>query len=111
MRGTFESEKTLHSFAPHNVPQPHEPDSHFNMYEFFDLTDDFPISKFCDVVARIHLDSMGKAPNGFPVTTHLAYVENDDSWSDSWEEWYARACKECLSKKRNLMAQTTSSKC
>ncbi|KAL9020431.1 MAG: hypothetical protein Q9185_002306 [Variospora sp. 1 TL-2023] len=107
MRGTFESEKILHSFAPHNVPQPlawgtykDEPDSHFYMCDFFDLTDDLPaISKFCAVVARIHLDSMGKAPNGqfgFPVTTHLAYVDNDNSWSDSWEEWYARALKRML---------------
>ncbi|KAL8655999.1 MAG: hypothetical protein Q9210_000535 [Variospora velana] len=86
MRGTFESEKTLHSFAPHTVPQPlawgtykDEPDGHFYMCDFFDPTDDLPdIFKFCAVVAQIHLDSMGKAPNGqfgFPVTTHLAALK------------------------------------
>ncbi|KAI4130770.1 MAG: hypothetical protein LQ338_001542 [Usnochroma carphineum] len=42
---------------------------------------------------------MGKSPNGqygFHVTTHLAYVDNDNSWSDSWERWYARALKRML---------------
>ncbi|KAL9060261.1 MAG: hypothetical protein Q9206_001093 [Seirophora lacunosa] len=107
MRGTFESEKTLYSFAPSNVPKPlawgtckDEPDSHFYMCDFFDLKDDLPdISKFCAVVAQIHLDSMGKAPQGrygFDVTTHLAYVDNDNSWSDSWEEWYTKALKRML---------------
>ncbi len=107
MRGTFESEKMLHSFAPNNVPKPlawgtykKDPDSHFYMCDFYDMTDDLPdISRFCAVVAQIHLDSMGKASNGqygFPVTTHLAYVDNDNSWSDSWEKWYARALKRML---------------
>ncbi|KAI4280194.1 MAG: hypothetical protein L6R38_004637 [Xanthoria sp. 2 TBL-2021] len=107
MRGAFESEKTLHFFAPNNVPKPlawgtykNEPDKHFYMCDFYDMTDDLPdIQKFCAVVARIHLDSMGKSPDnryGFSVTTHLAYVGNDNSWSDSWEEWYAKALKRML---------------
>ncbi|KAL8787817.1 MAG: hypothetical protein Q9213_002004 [Squamulea squamosa] len=107
MRGTFESEETLHAFAPNNVPKPlawgtykDEPDRHFYICDFYDLTDDLPdIQKFCALVAKIHLNSMGKSPvskYGFPVTTHLAYVDNDNSWSDSWEEWYARALKRML---------------
>ncbi|KAL8810827.1 MAG: hypothetical protein Q9200_002274 [Gallowayella weberi] len=42
---------------------------------------------------------MGKSPlgkYGFQITTHLAYVDNDNSWSDSWEHWYARALKRML---------------
>ncbi|KAI4221998.1 MAG: hypothetical protein L6R36_006481 [Xanthoria steineri] len=64
------------------------------------MTDDLPdIQKFCAIVAQIHKDSMGKSPNnqyGFQVTTHLANVANDNSWSDSWEVWYARALKRML---------------
>ncbi|KAL9005295.1 MAG: hypothetical protein Q9188_001921 [Gyalolechia gomerana] len=107
MRGTFQSEQTLYAFAPSNVPKPlawgtykQEPDSHFYMCDFYDMTDDLPdIARFCTVVAKMHLDSMGKSPNGqygFHVTTHLAYVDNDNSWSDSWEEWYGRALKRML---------------
>ncbi|KAL8729451.1 MAG: hypothetical protein Q9166_004699 [cf. Caloplaca sp. 2 TL-2023] len=107
MRGTFESEKTLYSFAPNNVPKPlawgtykAEPDKHFYMCDFYEMTDDLPeIQSFCTIVAKIHLDSMGKSPDGkcgFQVTTHLAYVDNDNSWSDSWEQWYARALKRML---------------
>lgn len=107
MRGTFESEMTLYLFAPNNVPKPlawgtykKEPDKHFYMCDFYDMADDLPdIQKFCAIVAKIHLDSMGKSPvnkYGFQITTHLAYVDNDNSWSDSWEEWYARALKRML---------------
>ncbi|KAL9023462.1 MAG: hypothetical protein Q9196_007184 [Gyalolechia fulgens] len=107
MRGTFHSEETLYAFAPNNVPKPlawgtykQEPGSHFYMCDFYDMTDHLPdIARFCTVVAKMHLDSMGKSPNGqygFPVTTHLAYVDNDNSWSDSWEEWYARAFRRML---------------
>ncbi|KAI4105002.1 MAG: hypothetical protein LQ339_003619 [Xanthoria mediterranea] len=107
MRGTFESEKTLYSFAPNNVPKPlawgtykKEPDKHFYMCDFYDMTDDLQnIQKFCATVAQIHNDSMGKSPNnkyGFQITTHLAYVANDNSWSDSWEVWYTRALKKML---------------
>lgn len=74
------------------------------MCDFFDLTDDLPdIPKFCAVVARIHLDSMGKSPGGkygFGITTHLAYVDNDNSWSDSWELWYAKALKRMLAEEK-----------
>lgn len=72
MRGTFQSEQTLYAFAPSNVPKPlawgtykQEPDSHFYMCDFYDMTDDLPdIARFCTVVAKMHLDSMGKSPNG-----------------------------------------------
>ncbi|KAL8952404.1 MAG: hypothetical protein Q9222_001681 [Ikaeria aurantiellina] len=107
MRGTFESEQLLYSFAPKSIPKPlswgtyqKEPDRHFYICDFHDMTDDLPdIQKFCAVVAKIHLDTMGKSPTGnygFHITTHLAYVDNDNSWSSSWEEWYARALKRML---------------
>lgn len=111
MRGTFESETTLYSFAPNNVPKPlawgtykEEPDKHFYICDFYDMTDDLPdIQKFCAIVAKIHQDSMGKSPvgkYGFQITTHLAYVDNDNSWSDSWEQWYARALKRMLEEEK-----------
>ncbi|KAL8877477.1 MAG: hypothetical protein Q9198_004514 [Flavoplaca austrocitrina] len=105
MRGTFESEKTLYLFAPNNVPKPvawgtykKEPDKHFYIYNFFDMTDDVPdIQKFCSLVAKIHLDSMGKSTKyGFPVTTYLANIGIYNSRTDSWEEWFARALKRML---------------
>ncbi|KAL8688735.1 MAG: hypothetical protein Q9218_005423, partial [Villophora microphyllina] len=107
MEGTFASEQMLYSFAPKNVPKPlawgtykSKPDSHFYICDFHDMTDDLPdIQKFCAVVAKIHLDSMGGSPDGkygFHITTHLAYVDNDNSWSDTWENWYTKALKRML---------------
>ncbi|KAL8673456.1 MAG: hypothetical protein Q9168_002123 [Polycauliona sp. 1 TL-2023] len=108
MRGTFESEQALYLFAPNNIPKPvawgtyaQEPNKHFYICEYFNMTDDLPdIQKFCTLVAQIHKDSMGRSPfsnkYGFPVTTYLANIGNDNSWCDSWEEWYARALKRIL---------------
>ncbi|KAI4253186.1 MAG: hypothetical protein LQ352_003837 [Teloschistes flavicans] len=64
------------------------------------MTDDLPdVQKFCATVVKLHRDSMGWSPTGkygFHVTTHLANIGNDNSWSDSWEEWYAKAFKRML---------------
>ncbi|KAL8643616.1 MAG: hypothetical protein Q9226_008240 [Calogaya cf. arnoldii] len=48
---------------------------------------------------KAYFKKYGKSPvnkYGFPVTAHLANIGNDNSWSDSWEEWYARALKRML---------------
>jgi protein-ribulosamine 3-kinase len=102
MEGTFESENAFYSFAPKNVPKPigwgtykSDPNSHFYICDFQDMIEDLPdIHKFPALMARIHLDSMGKSPTGkfgFHVTTHLANIPNDNSWCDTWEEWYSTA--------------------
>lgn len=107
MEGTFASEQSLYSFAPRNVPKPlawgtykSEPDSHFYICEFHEMTDDLPdVQKFCAIVAKIHRDSMGQSPNGkygFHVTTHLANIGNDNLWGDFLEHWYAKAMKRML---------------
>lgn len=107
MEGTFESEKAFYSFAPQNVPKPagwgtykSDPNMHFYICDFHDMIEDLPdVRKFPTLMARIHLDSMGKSPAGkfgFHVTTHLANIPNDNSWRDTWEEWYSAAMRRML---------------
>ncbi|KAH0536564.1 hypothetical protein FGG08_006572 [Glutinoglossum americanum] len=107
MEGTFESETAFYSFAPKNVPKPvgwgtykSDTNSHFYICDFQDMIEDLPdIRKFPALMARIHLDSMGKSPTGkfgFHVTTHLANIPNDNSWRDTWEEWYSAAIRRML---------------
>lgn len=102
MEGTFESEKLIHSFIPNNVPAPLAwgsyksiPNMHFYMCEFVEMTDDLPDpAKFGAVLASLHNKSMGRSPNGmygFPLTTHLAFVPNDNSWAPTWTEWFSKA--------------------
>ncbi|KAL8989416.1 MAG: hypothetical protein Q9169_008365, partial [Polycauliona sp. 2 TL-2023] len=77
-----------------------DPDKHFYLCDFFNMTDDLPdVQRFCTLVARVHQDSMGKSPFNsyrFPVTTYLANIGSDNSWCNSSEEWYAKALKRML---------------
>lgn len=107
MHGTFESEKMMHTYAPDNVPKPiawgtymSMPDTHFYICVFRDMVDDLPgVSKLGALVSKLHLDSMGKSPGGkygFHVTTHLANVPNDNTWCDTWEEWFTNAMRQMI---------------
>ena len=107
MEGTFESETAFYSFAPQSVPKPigwgtykSDTNSHFYICDFRDMIEDLPdIHKFPALIAKIHLDSMGKSPTGkfgFHVTTHLANIPNNNSWCDTWEEWYLIAMQQMI---------------
>ena len=107
MLGTYKSESAMHHFAPANVPKPlawgtckRDPNEHFYICDFRDMTDDLPdIKKFPALVAKIHRDSMMGPPGrrfGFKVDTHLANIANDNTWSDTWEEWYTGAFEQML---------------
>ena len=107
MHGTLESEKAMYSFAPKNVPEPvawgsykSQPDTHFYICMFHDMLDDLPdIRSLGALVAKIHTESMGKSPNGkygFHVATHLANIPNNNSWCDTWEQWFANAMRRML---------------
>ncbi|KAI1853099.1 hypothetical protein JX265_011380 [Neoarthrinium moseri] len=102
MEGTFESERLVHSFLPNHVPKPlawgtykTKPNMNFYMCDFVEMTDDLPdVAKFGAALAQLHLNSMGKSPTGkygFHVPTHLAFVPNDNSWTDTWTEWFSNA--------------------
>jgi protein-ribulosamine 3-kinase len=102
MECIFESEKMIHSFIPENFPAPlvwgsykSIPNMHFYICAFVEMTDDLPDgAKFGAVLASLHNNSMGKSPKGMyvlPLTTHLAFIPNDNSWASTWTEWFSNA--------------------
>lgn len=104
MEGTFESENTVHFFIPDNVPTPQAwgsyksiPNMHFYICEYLEMTDDLPDpARFGQVLAKLHNNSMGKSPTGkygFHLNTHLAFVPNNNTWTDTWTEWFTNAMK------------------
>lgn len=107
MHGAFESEKLLHEHNPDHVPRPiawgtykSQPDTHFFISEFVDMLDDVPSSRaWASAVAALHLNSMGKSPEGkfgFHVNTHLANVPVNNAWNVSWAEFWAQQMKSLL---------------
>ncbi|KAI9760343.1 MAG: hypothetical protein M4579_001747 [Chaenotheca gracillima] len=117
MLGTYESEKAFFEYAPDHIPKPlawgsyeSDPETYFYLAEFREMVDELPNAQaFVSIIANIHRDSRGKAPDGrfgFHVPTHLANIPNDNSWKDSWEAWYTVALQrmfdlEALSHSKN----------
>lgn len=100
-------EMRMHTYAPDNVPEPiawgtymSMPDTHFYICVCRDMVDDLPgVSKLGALVSKLHLDSMGKSPGGkygFHATMHLANVPNDNTWCDTWEEWFTNAMRRMI---------------
>ncbi|KAI9781780.1 MAG: hypothetical protein M1839_005773 [Geoglossum umbratile] len=107
MEGTFESETAFYSYAPQNVPEPlgwgtykSNPNHHFYICNFREMIEDLPdLIKFPLLIVKIHqasLDQSSTGKFGFHVTTHLANIPNDNTWCDTWEEWYSNAMKQML---------------
>lgn len=113
MKGSFEADKALHEAIPRRVPKPVawgtyvcDPDIHFYMAEFVEMRDDASSPKdWAAAVLDLHLASMGKSPGGqfgFHVTTHLANVPVDNSWTSSWEALWAQQMKSLFDQEESL---------
>jgi protein-ribulosamine 3-kinase len=105
MFGEFESMKAIYSTIPDLTPRPiacgtysSDPDIHFLLTEFHEVSDDLPhIQRFTSKVAYMHMN--GKSPNGkygFPITTFNGNLPQDNSWTDTWEEFYKQSLRRLL---------------
>ncbi|CZT06936.1 hypothetical protein WAI453_012824 [Rhynchosporium graminicola] len=98
MRGEFESMSLLYSLTPDFVPKPHAwgtyktlSQFHFFLCDFHDMTEELPeIDSFTSKLAILHKASIPLSPGkfGFPVPTHMGFTAQDNTWCDTWEEFY-----------------------
>ncbi|KAF6821888.1 hypothetical protein CPLU01_12336 [Colletotrichum plurivorum] len=104
MRGAFEGEQALYTFAPDRVPKPvawgtyrNDPETHFYVCDFVEMIDKLPGARqWATAVSGLHLSSMGRSPTGqfgFQVPTHLANVPIDNTWNPSWESFWRQQMK------------------
>lgn len=102
LKGEFEATQQMFTIAPDLCPNPIakgtfkvDPDSHFYICKFYELSDGVPEPKsFCEKVARLH--SAHNSPQGkfgFHVTTYNGNLPQDNTWSDSWEECFTNGLK------------------
>ncbi|CAH0042053.1 unnamed protein product [Clonostachys rhizophaga] len=107
VRGCYESEKALHSFIPEYVPEPivwgsyvSRDDMHFYLAEYVEMDDVHPDAKaWATVASTLHRRSMGKSPEGkfgFHVGGFMANVPMSNSWSSSWESFWAQRMRSLL---------------
>ncbi|KAL2268696.1 hypothetical protein VTJ83DRAFT_3542 [Remersonia thermophila] len=106
MRGEFASMSTLYSITPDFVPKPYawgtyQSNSrfHFFLCDFHNMTEEPPeIESFTTAVARLHKASIPFSPSkfGFDVPTHIGSIPQDNTWCDTWEEFFRRGMARIL---------------
>ncbi|KAJ2902781.1 NACHT and WD domain-containing protein [Zalerion maritima] len=106
IEGEYLSTETMHSIAPDFCPKPiargtyrNDTDLHYYICNFFEFTEGVPEPvDFCKKVALLH--SKETSPNGkfgFDVTTYNGDLPQDNTWCDSWEQFFTQGVKQVLS--------------
>ena len=105
MHGEFASMTAIHRAVPSFAPTPiawgtykSDPNIHFYLSSFDQMSDGLPdIQRFSARVAEMH--RKGKSPNGkfgFHCTTYQGLLPQDNTWTDTWEEFYINGMKHML---------------
>jgi len=104
--GEFESLKLIHEIVPAFSPKPlswgkcKASTRHFILFSFHPLLKgEPPIPRFTSAVADLHRLSLDRNPTGkfgFHVTTYNGTLAQDNTWTDTWEEFYAIGMRQML---------------
>ncbi|KAI9705291.1 MAG: hypothetical protein M1820_005290 [Bogoriella megaspora] len=103
--GEYVSMKSLHDTCPTLTPNPvawgtyaADPNVHFFLCEFVDMTDDLPdVQLLAESLAELH--KRGVSPNGkygFPVPTLQGTIPQYTDWCDSWEEFFSKSIRRVM---------------
>ena len=105
MSGEFASMTAIHDTVPDLAPAPiawgtyaSEPNMHFFLCSFHDMTDDVPhVQTLPAKLAELH--NKGLSPNGkygFPITTYQGRLPQETTWTESWEDFFTKSMKHIL---------------
>lgn len=104
--GEYESMKMINKLIPDFAPKPlawgkcKGKDRHFIVFEFHNLSKGAPpIPRFTYAVSQLHTLSINANPTGkfgFHITTYNGTLAQDNSWTDTWEEFYTRGMQRML---------------
>ncbi|KAI1392459.1 Fructosamine kinase-domain-containing protein [Hypoxylon trugodes] len=105
LKGEFESTSAIYSITPDFCTKPiawgtfaSDSNSHFYICKFYNFIEGVPEpEKFCEKLARLH--SSHTSPNGkfgFHCATYNGNLPQDNSWSDSWEAFFANGLRHIL---------------
>ena len=105
LNGEFESTAAIHAVVGDFTPKPVAwgsfkslPDTHYYVCKFYELAEELPeVPEFCANIAALHAKS--ESPNGkfgFHITTYNGDLPQDNSYADTWEEFFIRGFKHML---------------
>lgn len=105
-QGEYESMKLINKLIPDFSPTPvawgelQDSDGYFILFSFHHLCkDELSITLFTDAVAQLHTRSIDANPTGkfgFHMATYNGTLEQDNTWTDTWEEFYVRGMRHML---------------
>lgn len=105
-KGEYDSMKLINEIVPAFSPKPlawgkcKESERHFIIFTFHKLREGDPaIPRFTHAVAQLHTLSVKHNPTGkfgFHVDTCNGTLAQDNTWTDTWEEFYARGMRRML---------------
>ncbi|KAK3377940.1 Fructosamine kinase-domain-containing protein [Podospora didyma] len=76
----------------------------FKSMTALDIAEELPeIASFTPSAAQLHQSA--QSPNGkygFPVTTYIGPLPQDNSWCDTWEEYFTQGMRRMLESERNV---------
>ncbi|KAK7416888.1 hypothetical protein QQX98_004946 [Neonectria punicea] len=103
VHGEYESMFLIHETIPKFAARPlawgacTEPDKHYILFSFHELAPGLPdVDNFAHAVSQLHSLTSGASPNGkfgFHVTTFNGTLPQDNTWTDTWEEFYIRGMR------------------
>ncbi|KAK4242393.1 Fructosamine kinase-domain-containing protein [Achaetomium macrosporum] len=111
IEGEYESMLLIYKTVPAFAPQPlawgtcTDTDRHFLLFSFYELQKGLPsIDRLTHAVAQLHTVSAKAAPYledkrkrfGFHITTYNGTLAQDNTWTETWEEFYSRGMKRIL---------------
>jgi protein-ribulosamine 3-kinase len=104
LKGEFSSTSAIHAAVPDFCPKPiawgtfeSDPDTHFYVCKFHQFYDGVPEPEsFCRNVARLHAVESPNGKFGFDCVTYNGNLPQDNTWCDSWEEFYAKGLRHIL---------------
>jgi protein-ribulosamine 3-kinase len=106
VHGEHESMLLIHKIIPSFSAKPlawgacRDPDRHFILFTFHDLEQGLPsIPRLTFAVAQLHQLSRSVPRHGkfgFHITTYNGILAQDNTWTDTWEEFYIRGVRRML---------------
>lgn len=105
LHGEFESMRLINSFIPAFCPKPlawggcADPNFHYLLFPFHELKKGLlpDVGRMSQAVAQLHAKSAEHNPTGgrwgFHMTTYNGPLAQDNTWADSWEEFWIRAMR------------------
>ncbi|KAI9659612.1 MAG: hypothetical protein M1831_003693 [Alyxoria varia] len=104
MHGEYESMRAIVEAAPGFAPEPvawgtykSVEDTHFFLCEFRDMQETIPDRhSITSQLAKLHSATSPDGRYGFHVTTHNGTIPQDNTWADTWEEFFINGYKHLL---------------